>query len=156
MKYPVLILGIIMFGIFISQDSTKKWWNKISRRYIPSTCNAVMDRVQKKAPSTWDLECPGTQLLILTVDFEKTAKSHQEQRVMMYKEVANDLSRLAQFSNIETLEYLKHIKLILKHPHLEITAITDGQAVAKFKVLKRQEEILQHLRLTVKVSEKDL
>lgn len=154
MKYPVLIVGIVLFGIFLSQDSTKKWWNKISRRYVPSTCDAVMDRVAPKAPKNWEMECPGTQFLVINIDFAKTAKSHAEQRVLMYKEIANNLTRLAHYSNIETLEFLKHIKLIMRHKNLQILAQTDGQAVAKYKVLKRKEEILKHLQLTVKVNEK--
>lgn len=155
MKYPVLIIGIILFAIFISQESTKKWWNQeVKRSRIPSTCDAVLDRVKPKSPSSWELECPGTQLLVINVNFETTANSHKEQRVMMYKEVANTLTKLAHYSNVETLEFLKHIKLILKHKNLEITSVTDGQAVAKFKYLKQKDQILQHLKLTVKVSEK--
>lgn len=155
MKYPVLIIGIILFIIFINEETTKKWWyQKVKRSRIPSTCDAVLDRVAPKAPKSWSLECPGTQLLVIDVKFETTAKSSKEQRVIMYKELANNLSRLAKFSNIETLEFLKNIKLNMKHKDLEINSLTDGQAVAKFINLKRQEDILKHLQLTVKVSEK--
>lgn len=155
MKYPVLVVGIIMFVIFINQESTKKWWNEeVKRSRIPSTCDAVKDRVAPKAPSNWELECPGTQLLIINIDFEKSGNTHKEQRVLMYKEIANNLTRLANFSNIETLEFLKNIKMIMKHKTIEITSLTDGQAVARFKTLKSKDAILKHLRLTVKVSEK--
>lgn len=155
LKYPVLIIGIILFVIFLNQESTKKWWNQeVKRSRIPSTCDAVLDRVKPKAPKNWSLECPGTQLLVVNIEFDKTEKSHKEQRIVMYKEIANNFSRLAHFSNTETLEYLKYVKLVLKHKNLEITSMTDGQAVAKFVKLKRQEDILQHLKLTVKVSEK--
>lgn len=162
MKYPVLIAGVLMFSLFLSQETTHIWWKKvwhqISTRYIPSTCNALVDRTELKAPKDWSFDCSGTQLLIITTPFDKDGKakftSHRELRVMMYKEVANNLSRLAKSSNLETLEFLKHIKLILKHKNLEITATTDGQAVAKFAKLKAKQDILDHLRLTVKVSEK--
>lgn len=172
MKYPVLIVGIVLFGIFLSQDSTKKWWNKISRRYVPSTCDAVMDRVAKKAPSSWDMECPDTQALVINIKFDKTAKSHTEQRVLMYKQLANTYSKLAHFANVrlayfdekeqkqknynevETLERLPLVRVNLTHPQLAIASQSDGQAIAKYLVLKREEAILKHLQLTVKVTEK--
>ena len=144
-----------MFLIFINQETTKNWWeNKVMRRFIPSTCDAVKDRVYPKAPKEWKMECPGTQLLVITIDFKTTAKNITEQRVMMYKQLANTLTELAHYSNIETLEFLKNIKVILKHKTLQITSATDGQAVAQFTKLKEQKAILEHLKLTVKVGEK--
>jgi hypothetical protein len=155
MKYPVLIMGVIMFLIFINQETTKVWWeNKVMRRFIPSTCDAVKDRVDVKAPKEWKMECPGTQLLVITIDFSPTAKGLNEQRILMYKHLANTLSELAHHAHGETLEYLKNIKVILKHKSLHITSMTDGQAVSKFTILKEEKEILEHLKLTVKVGEK--
>lgn len=153
MKYPVLVMGIIMFLIFLNQETTKVWWAKVKRRYVPSTCDAVLSRVETKAPKEWKLECPGTQLLVIQLEIDHPAKSSQQLRVMMYKEVANNLTKLASYANIETLEYLKNIRLILKHKDLTIISQTDGQAVAQFKTLKQKQDILNHLSLTVKVRE---
>lgn len=172
MKYPVLVMGVIMFVIFISQESTQKWLSSYKRRIIPSTCDSVKDRVNGKAPGNWKMECPSTQFLLLTVEFGEKAKDFKSQRIMMYRELANIYSKFAYYANIrmdyiednkqkhydeiETLERLRDIRIILKNDQLVITSQSDGQAVAKFINLKRQEQIAQHLKLTVKVSEEKL
>ena len=172
MKYPVLVMGLIMFGISLSQESTQKWWSKAMARYIPSTCSAVVDRVTKKAPSSWVMECEGTDFLRLTVPFDKELKDPNDLRIAMYRELANLYAQFASHANvamkyvednkakvyneIETLEHLKHIQIIMKSNKLEIISQSDGQAVAKFINLKRKSEIAEHLKLTVKVSEKKI
>ncbi len=172
MKYPVLVMGLIMFGIFLSQETTQKWWSKQMARYIPSTCSAVKDRVMKKAPSSWSIECEGTNFLRLTVPFEKELKDPKNLRIAMYRELANLYAQFANNANvamkyvedkkvkvyneIETLEHLKNIQIIMKSKNLEIISQSDGQAVARFIDLKRKSEIAEHLKLTVKVSEKKI
>jgi len=172
MKYPVLVMGVILFAIFLSQDTTKKWWNLQKRRFTPSTCDAVKDKVNKTSPSNWSIECPTIQLLILTVDFDEKAKDFRSQRIMMYRQLANIYSKFAHIANtrldyiedgkqkhyneIESLERLEAVRIILKNEQLLITSQSDGQAVSKFIKLKRPEQISEHLKLTVKVSEKKL
>jgi hypothetical protein len=170
MKFPVLIMGLVMFGIFVSQDTTKIWWNKTKMRYIPSTCKSVQERVLKKAPSSWKLECSSTSFLVVTIQFNKEVKKENMLRVAMYRQIANLYKEFARYANIpleyteegkkkvyneiETLERLEKIQLNLEHPSLKITTQSDGQAVAKFLTLKRPEDIANHLKLTVKVGEK--
>lgn len=170
MKYPILVMGLIMFGIFLSQETTHKWWAKQKTRFIPSTCKAVMERVEKKAPSNWELECLAVNFLKVDIEFDKTIKDPKKTRMVMYRQLANLYSQFAQFANvplpyvednktkvyneIETLERLQIIQINLKGPKLLITSQSDGQAVAKFITLKRTQEIAEHLKLTVKVGEK--
>jgi hypothetical protein len=165
-------MGVVMFGIFISQDTTKIWWDKTKARYIPSTCKSVQERVMKKAPNDWKLDCRSTNFLIVTIKFNKELKEKKLLRVAMYRQIANLYKEFAAFANIplnyaeegkakvyneiETLERLENIQLILEHSTLKITTQSDGQAVAKFLNLKRPEDIANHLKLTVKVSEKRL
>jgi hypothetical protein len=172
MKYPVLVMGVILFSIFLSQDTTKKWWKAQMRRFTPSTCDAVKDKVNKTSPGNWEMECPTTQHLILTVDFDEKAKNYSTQRVMMYRQLANIYSKFAHLANtrleyvedgkrlhydeIESLERLQVVRIILKNEQLIITSQSDGQAVAKFLKIKRPQQIAEHLKLTVKVSEKKL
>jgi hypothetical protein len=172
MKYPVLVMGLIMFGIFLSQESTQKWWTKQMSRYKPSTCLAVKDRVAKKAPSSWSMECENTSFLRLTIDFNKELKNPKDIRIVMYRELANIYAQFANNANIplkyvednkvkvyneiETLEHLQVIQIIMKSKKLEIISQSEGQAVAKFIGLKRKSDIAEHLKLTVKVSEKKI
>jgi translation initiation factor 2B subunit (eIF-2B alpha/beta/delta family) len=172
MKFPVLIMGLVMFGIFVSQDTTKIWWDKVKVRYIPSTCKSIQERVIKKSPDKWNLECKSIDFLIVTIPFDKELKKKNMLRVAMYRQIANLYKDLARFANtplhyiedgkqktyneIETLERLQNIQLVLEHPTLKIITQSDGQAVAKFLKLRRPEDIANHLKLTVKVGEKRL
>jgi hypothetical protein len=153
LKYPVLIIGIILFSLFLMDEQTSKWWFKFSKRYIPSSCNAVKERVELKAPSNWSLECPGTELLILTVKEDKSVDGHQKLRKYLYRQMANTYVNLARFSNPETLELLLNVQVIMDHPILQINSKTDGQAVVRFLKLKTQNQIIQHLGVSVKVKE---
>ena len=170
MKYPVLIMGMIMFGVFLTQDTTAVWWNKVKGRYIPSTCKVLSERIMEKAPPEWEFECLSTDFLLVRVFFDKEPKKKNMLRLTMYRQLANIYKEIATLANIpieyveddkkkvyneiETLERLEHIKVVLRHPKLMIVSQSDGQAVAKFLTLKRPEQIAEHLKLTVKVGEK--
>lgn len=172
MKNPVLIMGIVLFGLFLSQATTKDWWTKQKRRFTPSTCDVIKDKVLKKSPDNWEIECPTTQLLILNIAFGKKAKDFKQQRIMMYRQLANNYTKFAQLANtrlyyvedgkrkhydeIESLERLQVIRINMRNELLEITSQSDGEAVSKFINIKRPEQIAQHLKLTVRVSEKKL
>jgi hypothetical protein len=153
MKYPVLAIGVILFALFLNDPKTEKFWKNSKRRFIPSTCDAVKDRVEIKSPQTWELECPGTQLLIVKIQHDPAARSLKVLRSQMYKNLANSYANLGRFSNLETLSYLKFIELIVVHPKLTIRSKTDGQAIVEMAKLKTQSDIANHLKLTVKVKE---
>ena len=153
-KYPVLIIGIVLFGLYLNDPKTSIYWQKQSRRFIPSTCDALVSRTKSKVPSEWNLNCPGTQLLIIRIPYESAnSEKFPITRVNMYKLLANSLVKLAQISNPETMENLGNLKLILENKRLKILARTDGSAVTKFLKLSGKEDISEHLRLTVKTKE---
>ena len=151
MKYPVLVVGVILFGLFITDPKTRSYWTKQKRRFIPSTCDAVKDRIYPKVPDQWELKCPGTQLLVIDVDYDKEATKSLKRN--MYRHLANSLMKVGQYSNLETLEYLKHIQMNIKHDKLEVHSITDGEAVAQLSKMKNKADIARHLKLTVKIKE---
>ena len=170
MKYPALVMGLIMFGIFLSQESTHKWWKNQKRRFIPSTCDAVMNRVKPNAPSSWKISCPTTQHLTINISTFSNVPYSQKLRSDLYKQLANMYSKLAHYANkklpyvekgkqkvyndIETLERLGYISIVIEHPNLVITSKSDGMAVSRYIRFKTAKQIAQHLKLTVKVSEK--
>ena len=71
LKYPVLVIGLVLFTLFLMDPKTAIWWDKQMRRYIPSTCDAIVDRSGKKLDQSWELECPGTKLLLITIPYEE-------------------------------------------------------------------------------------
>lgn len=151
-KYPILTVGIIMFIVFLMNPKTHEYWKKHTHRFIPNTCSAVVDRVKVKAPSEWEFDCPGTQLLLINIPIESELKG-QKLKTLMYRSIANQYTQFAKFSNPETLENLKNLKLTLSHKYLDIETKTDGQAVVELLNKKTPDAIAQHLRLTVKVKE---
>ncbi len=153
-KYPVLIIGIVLFGLYLNDPKTSEYWAKQSRRFIPSTCDALVDRTAPRAPKAWHFNCPGTQLLILRISYEAPAdEKFPMTRQKMYKLLANSLVKLAQISNPETMENLINLKVIVENKRINILAKTDGSAVVKFLKLAGKDQIAEHLKLTVRTKE---
>lgn len=153
LKYPMLVIGIVLFSLFLMDEHTTKWWNSFSSRFIPSTCNAVKERVALKAPKNWSMQCPGTELLILTVNQNKQAPTTAMLRKYLYRELANTYVNFAKFSNPETLAQLQNLKINIQHPQMIIESKSDGEAVVQFIKMKNQNSIIRHLGATVKVKE---
>ena len=149
----MLIIGIVLFIIFLNSPTTKDYWRKHTQRFTPNACTAIESRISKKMPSNWDIECPGTVRLILNVEFNKQAKSQAETRTLLYRELANTYMLLAKISNPETMENIRVIEINLKHKSLGIHSESDGQAVVELKSKRTQRDIANHLKLTVKTKE---
>ena len=153
LKYPVLTIGIILFVLYLSDPKTTKFWKNYKRGFIPSTCDAVLDRVVAKTPSHWELECPGTQRLIVNITHDATGKSEFKLRKDMFKELANSYVNLARFSNPETMAILQVVEINMVSDDYKIHSKTDGQAVAELLLKKSQAAIAKHIQLTIKVKE---
>ncbi len=153
LKYPVLAIGVILFVLFLTDPKTKKWLKKYSGSRIPNTCRSVMEKVEKKAPDNWEMECPGTQLLKIAIEHNSRHTNILSLRPEMYKNLANSYVKLAQLSNPETLAGLKYVKMKLINEQLTIDSKTDGQAVVELLKRKTPQAIAEHLKLTVKVKE---
>lgn len=153
MKYPMLVIGIVLFSLFVMDENTSKWWNSFSSRFIPNTCQSVKERVIKKAPKNWSIECPGTELLILTISDNTQIAKTSVLRKYLYRQLANSYVNFAQFSNPETLEQLQHLKISMNHPQITLESKSDGESVVAFLKLKNKEQIIKHLGTSVKVKE---
>ena len=153
MKYPVLITGIIMFILFLTNEKTKIWWNEISMRYIPSTCKSLESRLEAKKPDHWKVRCATTEDMILRVKMQDESLQPSGARALYYRVLANELQSFAILSNPETLVHLDSLKLYLKGKELKILAKTDGEALVQLRSMKDKKQISDHLKLTVKVKE---
>jgi hypothetical protein len=151
MKYPILMVGILMFTIFITNTETQKWLGKHFDRFKPSNCRVQLERVEDNMKYDWDVECHNEALKI-TQDYTlKDSKFTLKQQ--MYRQIANNYAHLAQLSNPETLELIQQVYIILKHPDLNISSESKGSEIIKFNDLKTQEDMMRHLKFTVKVKE---
>ena len=152
MKYPVLMMGIIMFTLYVTDAKTQSWWEKAKRRFVPSTCDSLVTRMEDKVPKSWKMSCPTVNLLILEYKYE-SSENLNTVRIKMYKNIANILVQFAKLANPETLEDLKAFRLKMITDKIDIAAQTDGEAMIAFTKLKTQKQIAEHLKLTVKVKE---
>ncbi|MCT4641748.1 MAG: hypothetical protein N4A33_05570 [Bacteriovoracaceae bacterium] len=153
MRYPALTMGIIMFAIYISDAKTQTWWQKTKRRFIPSTCDSLLARMNDKAPKQWEMSCPGTEKLVLKYKLKELNKDRKETKAIMYKQIVNILVTFSQMANPETLNYLKQFRVIIKADFVSILAKTDGEAMVAFRKMKNKDEIAKHVKLSVKVKE---
>lgn len=134
LKYPVLIMGIIMFVIYVSDPKTKHYWKKWKTRYIPNKCDTVVERAAPKAPKSWSFHCPETQLLLIRIPYEeKTGDSFSVSRTKMYRVLANSVEELSYISNLEAINHLKTIKFTIKSDRIQLLGKTDGEAIVEIR-----------------------
>jgi|TARA_Y100001934_G_scaffold265483_1_gene343688 hypothetical protein len=153
MKYPMLIVGIILFTLFLTSDPVQKYWKGHMQKYIPNTCKAIVQRVEPKVNPDWEFECPGTQRLIIKVDNSDQAVNPSQLKTLLYRKLANTYGQLAQYSNPETVAHLQIVEISIIHKQLTIFSKTDGQAIKELRAKTNPREFAAHLKLTVKVKE---
>jgi hypothetical protein len=153
LKYPVLMIGVILFGLFLADEKTAIWWNKVNNRYIPSTCGSLVSRLESKLPDHWELECENKDRLLIEAPFSKDFKDQNILRANMFKEIVNMLHKVSYHANHETLHSLKKLVIFLNSNNLKIIASTDGQAIVKIKSFTDTKKLLAHLKLSVKTKE---
>lgn len=156
LKNPVLIIGIVLFGIAMSSPKTKEYLAKQKRRFKPTSCDVLKRRIDHKKDAKWTLSCPGedgSQGLQMDVEYSGESDEMRVIRRNMYRQIANNFVAFSHIANPESLVYLKKFKMIIHHDKIDITAATDGQAIVEFANLTGTKAIAAHLKLTVKVKE---
>ena len=118
----------------------------------PTSCKAVMVKLEKRLPATWKAECKGNDLIV-------TSQSKIEHpnldllRQGLYMEMANNIVLLARNCPLDTLERVGTVKLTINNPKYQIDAFTLGKHIVKFATMNEKQFILEHLKATVQVKE---
>lgn len=152
MKNPVLIIGVILFVIFMF-DQKKRDYPLFGDRLIPSSCRAVVVKLEKRIPANWNLKCEKNNLAI-TIDSHVTINKPQLLKPILYRNLANHLIFIAQNSPQETLERVFIVRMHVEHPLMVIDAITEGKDISKFATLTDKKFIADHLQATVQVKDR--
>lgn len=153
MKRPVLAIGIILFGLFITQVYRgEKWGIFHNDKLVSTSCNGALIRLQKKIPENWKIFCEGNNL---AVEIKEVAipENATNLRGLMFRQLANHMSFVAKKSQIDILEKVFFVRFKLKHPKMEISAVTEGRFIVKLVTLDTPEHIMTHLQSTVQVKE---
>ncbi len=160
MKNPMLAIGVLMMVIFLFQANKKyNWWESRKQKLMPSSCKAVLVKLDRRIPQNWHTQCEGTSYnnLVVEVNFpvEKSSESEdiKQVRAKLYREMANDLISVAKISPEDNLQNTDIVRLKMIHPKLIINAITEGKYIVKLKTLTDKRLIAEHLKVTVQVQE---
>jgi hypothetical protein len=153
MKKPILVIGIILFGLFLMQLNQKgKMGWLYNEKLISTSCKAALVKIQRKIPGNWNVFCEANNMAVeiqeLTVPPE--AKFLQS---LMYRQLTNHMAYLARVSEPDILEKVYLVRFKLMHPKIEINAVTEGKFIVKLVHLESPDHIMAHLKSTVQVKE---
>lgn len=152
-KNPILTVGIIMFGLFISQVVMKEEWGIFKNdKLIPTSCKAALVRLDKKLPENWKVFCEGNNLAVEIHEVGIPDKAPSI-KALMYRQLANHMAFVARMSQVDILEKVFFVRFKLQHPQMEINAVTEGKYIVKLATLETADHIMTHLKSTVQVKE---
>ncbi|MAF77880.1 MAG: hypothetical protein CME63_03665 [Halobacteriovoraceae bacterium] len=166
MKNPMLVVGVLMMMIFLFQAGKKfNWWESRRQKLMPSSCKAVLVKLERRIPENWQTSCEGKIFNNLAVEInypvlekqekqKDQAKSNKDRvRSLLYREMANDLISIAKNSPSDNLEKTDIVRIKLIHPEMTINAVTEGKYIVKLQTLRDKRLIAEHLKVTVQVQE---
>lgn len=151
MKNPILVIGIILFVLFIHQVATgEKWGFLKNERLIPTSCKAALVRIDKHIPANWATQCEGNNLAVAIKELENTDGNIE---ALLYRQLANHMSYIAKVAMPDIIEKVDFVTFKLIHEKLTINAVTEGKYIAKLATLEDPDLIRSHLQSTVQVQE---
>lgn len=153
MKKPILVIGIIMFSLFLFQVARKeKWGIFYNEKLISTSCKGVLVALEKRVGANWKVFCEGNNL---AVEIEETTipKNATNLRALMYRQLANHMAHVARNSPVDILEKVLFVRFRISHPGMTINAVTEGKFIVKLATLETPEHIMAHLQSTVQVKE---
>jgi hypothetical protein len=153
LKKPILVLGILMFSLFILQVNRKEKWGIFhNEKLLSSSCKAVVIPLDRRIPGNWKLLCEQNNLAVEIQEVAVPAKAGNL-KTLMYRQLANHMSHIAQIAPSDILEKVYFVRFKLVHPEMEINAVTEGKFIVKLATLENPEHIMAHLKSTVQVKE---
>ena len=153
LKNPVLTLGIIMMGLFLSQVARKEKWGVFKNdRLETSSCRGVIIKIEKKIPGNWMAYCEGNNLAVEVKEITIPEKA-TNLKPLMYRQLANHMSYVAKIALPDLLERVDLVRFKIHHPKMELNAVTPGKYLTKLATLESPEHIMTHLQSTVQVNE---
>lgn len=149
------MIGVLLMSLFIMSLFRQ---GKLSYKesLTPTSCRAVLVKLDRRIPASWNTECDGNNLNVV---IQKDLKAKDEDdldaiRKILYRELANDLVALASNSPSDNLERTDYVSVKMVHPKMEIGALSEGRYVVKFATLRDQRLLMEHLQQTVQVQER--
>lgn len=153
MKYPVLIIGIVMISIFVLDIKNNNRSILLSRdKLMPTSCSAVIVKLSRRVPGHWKVECKDNDLHV-EYPVEANIPNLDTLRQGLYKDLVNNMVLATKNSPIDTLENVRQVEFKANHKQLEIKAAISGKNIVKFATMNEPKFIMDHLRATTVVHE---
>jgi len=153
MKKPILVMGIVMFSLFLYHVAKKDKWGIFQNDKLNTTsCRGVLIRLEKKIPENWKVFCEGNNLAVEIREIGIPEKANNLKQ-LMYRQLANHMAHVARSSMTDILEKVMFVRFHIVHPQMTLDAVTEGKFIVKLATLESPEHILTHLKSTVQVKE---
>lgn len=153
MKKPILVMGIVMFSLFLYSVSQKhKWGIFHNDKLISTSCSGALVRLEKKVPENWKVFCEGNNLAVEIREIAIPEKADNI-KLLMYRQLANHMAYVARLATTDILEKVLFVRFRITHPDLIINAVTEGKYIVKLATLENPDHIMTHLKSTVQVQE---
>ena len=151
------MIGILMMFIFLwGLNQENGIFKNRADTLKAHSCQAVIVKLSRRAPSTWSMKCNGNNLevsIIKTISKENLSSEATIQQYL-YREMANDLIFISKNSPSDNLERTDFIIMKTHHEVLSIHALTEGKYLSRLSTLTDSRMIAEHLKATVQVQER--
>ena len=141
-----------MFSIFVMDIARKgAFFQSRSEKLNPTSCRAVLVKLDRRIPANWSSNCKGNNLHInINSPIDKDTKNL---RAALYRELANNFISIAKNSPSDNLERTDFVSIKLNHRKLTIDALTEGKYLIKLATMTDPKLIAQHFKVTINVKE---
>ncbi len=155
LKNPIFMIGILLSIIFLYQAKQKGYLGTRTK-LIPTSCKAVLVKLDRRIPANWQTKCEGNNLAVFIkyVGNFPLGSSPQVIKKVLYRELANNLKLIAINSPSDNLERTDWVRIHFMEDTMDINAIVEGHHLVKLQTMTSPKLIAEHLKVTVKVQEK--
>jgi hypothetical protein len=157
LKKPILIIGILLMVIFIFDLRRRGIFFGRYQKLKATSCNSVLVMLNRRTPDTWKNSCKESTLTVaiqLTLPPKIKNAKDQVLRQYLYRELANNLIKIAKNSLNESLERTFSVHVKQRSQRMDIDAVTEGRFIAKLATISDPKFIAEHLKNTVHIKER--
>jgi hypothetical protein len=156
LKKPILMIGILLMVIFIYDLKRRGIFFGRYQKLRATSCNSVLVMLNRRTPNTWKNSCRESTLTVkIQLELPPEIKKAKDNllRQYLYRELANNLIKIAKNSLNESLERTLSVHVRQQSERMDIDAVTEGRFIAKLATITDQKFIAEHLKNTVHIKE---
>lgn len=155
LRRPLLPMALIMTYILFHKMAMSGKLDKFLKRdgLKPVSCKSAMVMLSRRIPKSWDAKCEENNIVIHSNLNPELIKSNDKLKVIMYRELANQLIFVARHSPSDNLEHVEIVKIELHSPELTLQVAMRGNQAVKLATIPTNELLALHLQKHARVVE---